>query len=138
MVEKTKAAFRAMRDECGLTQQDIADEFGVNKMTIKRWEKPGEAMPPDDVWEWMVKARDNLYAEAKHFVDEVTREHKGCDSIVVIYYRSQDEVDQRQLPVGLDRPVGYVNAITRETVRILRDRHIDVRYAYAPQLVRKE
>lgn len=37
---RTKAAFRALREECGLTQADIAAEAGVRLLTVKKWENP--------------------------------------------------------------------------------------------------
>lgn len=130
---KTKAALRAMREDCGLTQQDVADEFGVRVLTVKRWERPGESEPPDDVWSTMLSWHDELRAEAKRHAEEIISmrgEEKNDAPVVLAYYRTQDELDARQLPCGLDRPVGYANAITREVARLLAEEGVAVRYAY--------
>lgn len=49
----SKAAFRAARERCGISQKMLADRFGNAVMTVKRWEKPGEAEPPADVQAWL-------------------------------------------------------------------------------------
>lgn len=49
----SKAAFRAARERCGISQKMLADRFGNAVLTVKRWEKPGEAEPPADVQAWL-------------------------------------------------------------------------------------
>ena len=34
------AEFRAMREQVGLSQADVADTLGVNVRSVKRWEDP--------------------------------------------------------------------------------------------------
>ena len=62
-MKKTKAALKALREECGLSQQDIADEAGVNILAVKRWENPEYPgrIPPDDVWQFLLQARGAMY-----------------------------------------------------------------------------
>lgn len=133
MIKKTNASFRAIREECGMTQNDLAEEFDVTLRSVKRWEHPNkDYQPPDDVWEWLLECRENLYQEAQNAADSVLSRHKGTSPVAVAYYRTQEELDARQLSVDRDYPVGYTNAITREAVRILeREKHIDVGFEYS-------
>jgi len=39
--------FRAMRVGLALTQQDVAEAFGVDTTTISRWERAGMRIPAD-------------------------------------------------------------------------------------------
>ena len=50
---RTKADFRALREELGLSQTDLGRALGVKTLTVKRWEKDGPDgfLVPDDVWD---------------------------------------------------------------------------------------
>lgn len=132
MIEKTKAAFRAVREECGLTNQDVADEAGASLAAVRKWEYETRPynQPPDDVWAWLLACREGLYEEARRAVNEALAMHRGDAPVVLTYYRTQEQLDARQLAAGMDRPVGYINAITREVARQLCDKHVDVVLAY--------
>lgn len=131
-MEQSKAAFRAIREECGMTQQDVAVELGYDPRSVKRWENEAatDYRAPEAAWAWLLACRDALYEEADHAVREVLRMHRGDAPVALTYYRTQEQLDARQLDAERDRPVGYVNAVTRECARQLRDKHVDVVYAY--------
>ena len=50
---RTKADFRALREELGLSQTDLGLALGVKTLTVKRWEKDGPEgfLVPDDAWD---------------------------------------------------------------------------------------
>ena len=51
---RTKADFKALRETCGLSQQNVADALGVHLQTIKRWEKPSFPYAvPDDAFDYL-------------------------------------------------------------------------------------
>lgn len=132
---KTKAAFRALRESCGMTQRDVADEAGVAVFSVKRWENEDESshQPPDDVWEWLVECHQNMIAEARgsaaKALDLADEERNGAP-IAIRYYRTQEALDEAQLPLGTDRPVGYVNAIAMRAAEIIEEAGRETVLAY--------
>lgn len=130
-MKKTKAAFRAFREECGLTQQDIADEAGVQILSVKRWENTKEDhQPPDDVWQWLLALRGAMYEDARQITKQIIESlPEGAKDLVLDYYRTQEDLDSVQLPED-DEPVGYVNARTRLVGQMLDAKEIKYSYAY--------
>lgn len=132
---KTKAAFRALREACGMTQKDVADEAGVAVFSAKRWENNdnGGHMPPDDVWEWLVECHAAMEAEAHEAAAKALalrdEEHSGAP-VAIRYYRSQEALDEAQLPRGLDRPAGYVNAIARRAAALIEEAGVNTLFVY--------
>lgn len=132
---KTKAAFRALRESCGMTQRDVADEAGVAVFSVKRWENEDESshQPPDDVWEWLVECHQNMIAEARESAAKalaLAREERSDGPIAIRYYRTQEALDEAQLPLGIDRPVGYVNAVSMRAAEIIEDAGMDTLLIY--------
>lgn len=132
---KTKAAFRALRESCGMTQRDVADEAGVAVFSVKRWENEDDSshQPPDDVWEWLVECHQGMVAEARESAAEVLAladEERNEGPIAIRYYRTQEALDEAQLPMGMDRPVGYVNAIAMRSAEIIEEAGRETVLAY--------
>lgn len=132
-MKKSKTAFRALREDCGLTQQDVADETGANKVTVKRWERPDIKYydPPDEVWEWLLGVRDTMHADAEAMAERLMRMAASVQCakpLTITYYRTQEELDAVQLPAGLDRPVGFANATARRVADILEESGWEVEY----------
>lgn len=130
-MKKTKAAFRAIREECGLTQQDIADEADVKILSVKRWENTKEDhQPPDDVWQWLLALRGAMYEDARHITTQIIESlTEDAKDLVLDYYRTQEDLDSVQLPEA-DEPVGYVNARTRLVGQMLDAKEIKYSYTY--------
>lgn len=130
-MKKNKASFRALRDDCGLTQQDVADYFGVRVLSVKRWENDKEpSQPPDDVWEWIVDLNNAITAEAQMWADKVITmadEEDNNDPIYIAYYRTQDDLDRFGKD---DRPYSLVNTISRKAASIIEAAGYDVQFAY--------
>lgn len=130
-----KAWFRATREICGLSQSDVADEAGVNVMSVKRWEKQGEAEPPEDVCAWLLAARQD-HDDA---VDDICREYVMWlhhDSklqpvaLMEIYRNQRDANLERDANDWADMPYSYVNAIRKSAAERLRGMGITVRWRY--------
>lgn len=129
-MKKTKAAFRALREECGMTQREVADEFDVQILTVKKWENPNSNIkePPDDVWQWLLALRGAMHQDAREIADQIVASlPNGATDLELNYFRTQEALDAVQLP-DADEPVGYVNARMRLVGQLL-DRE-EVKYTY--------
>lgn len=128
-----KADFKAARETCGLSQQDVADALGVRATTVKRWERPGFPEPPEDAREWlrgMLDAHERAVL-AMLVLAERRLEEDGVREVSVTYLRDQAEYDALGRDPG---PFGVVNARSRDAAAILRDEGFDVSFAYPGEL----
>lgn len=123
---RTKADFKAARESCGLTQQNVADACGVSVRAVKRWEKPGWAEPPEDAWEYIDGMADLMVHEALLLVDRslAAAEATGM-GVVLTYHRDQ---------ATCDGPLGFENAVKRMAARHLEVEGIDVSFRYPDDL----
>ena len=127
----SKAQFREIRERCGISQQMLADRFGNAVLTVKRWEKPGEAEPPADVQAWlesMLTQHVEAVEAALDAVEEMTETQGHAPSHVdLLYYRSQEHYDR----YGRDKgDCAIVNARSREIAAILEAQGIEARFRY--------
>ena len=127
----SKAAFRAARERCGISQKMLADRFGNAVLTVKSWEKPGEAEPPADVQAWlesMLTQHVEAVEAALDAVEEMTETQGHAPSHVdLLYYRSQAHYDT----YGRDKgDYAIVNARSREIGAILEAEGIEARFRY--------
>ena len=120
--ERSKLELRALREIVGLSQADMAEALGVNRTTVKRWERPDSDgyTPPDDAFELL----DNLVAQQDATVSAALAEHGGDAAVTLPYYRTQEELEAAGRP-GL---VGVANATTLAVAGELRRRGVDVRF----------
>ncbi len=137
-MKKTKAALKALREECGLSQQDIADEAGVNILAVKRWENPEYPgrIPPDDVWQFLLQARGAMYQDAREIADQIIESLSTIEKpqdLQLDYFRKQEDLDAVQLESGIDEPVGYYNARMRLVGQLLDKAEIPYTYRYPTQ-----
>ena len=127
----SKAQFREIRERCGISQKMLADRFSNAVLTVKRWEKPGEAEPPADVqawWESMLTQHVEAVEAALDAVDEMTETQGHAPNHVdLLYYRSQAHYDR----FGRDKgDYAIVNARSREIAAILEAQGIEARFRY--------
>lgn len=126
----TKADFRATRETIGLTQRDVAEACDVALRTVKRWEHPDWGDPPEDAWEWileMLDRHDSMVDEAVGRACSISAEHGELESVVITYYRDQEQYDAHGRDDG---PVGFANAVAREVGAVLTNEGIEVEFAY--------
>ena len=100
-------------------------------LTVKRWEKPGEAEPPADAQAWlesMLTQHVEAVEAALDAVDEMTETQGHAPSHVgLLYYRSQEHYDR----YGRDKgDYAIVNARSREIAAILEAQGIEARFRY--------
>lgn len=127
----SKAQFREIRERCGISQKMLADRFSNAVLTVKRWEKPGEAEPPADVQAWlesMLTQHVEAVEAALDAVDEMTETQGHAPNHVdLLYYRSQAHYDR----FGRDKgDYTIVNARSREIAAILEAQGIEARFRY--------
>lgn len=127
---RTKADFRALRESLGMTQQDVADEAGVAVRTVKRWENPDGQDAPEDVVAFLVACKTAMDADVALYLDVVRKETDKEATVMVPYYRTQEDLDAVQINQGADLPVGYVNALSRRIAERLSDEGYDVSFEY--------
>lgn len=131
MKAMSKAQFRATRERCGISQQMMADHFGNKVLTVKRWEKPGEAEPPEDAQTYLLHMLDlhvQAVKAALDAVDEMEELHGEPPSHVdLLYYRSQAHYDR----YGRDKgDFSVVNARAREIAALLEAQGIEARFVF--------
>lgn len=127
----SKAQFREIRERCGISQKMLADRFSNAVLTVKRWEKPGEAEPPADVQAWlesMLTQHVEAVEAALDAVDEMTETQGHAPNHVdLLYYRSQAHYDR----FGRDKgDYAIVNARSRDIAAILEAEGIEARFRY--------
>lgn len=130
-MEKTHAAFRAMRESLGLSQKNVADALGVQQRSVRRWEEPDYYLPPADAWEYL-EHMSAVYAKGvaaalSQVADIVGEAGKAPNAIAMTYYRSQQEYDDMGRDEG---PYGFRNAMTREVAAKLRAAGYDVTVSF--------
>lgn len=129
-MDKTKANFRAIRESCGMTQSDVSGETGATVGVVRSWEDPScGVLPPDDVWTWLLMARDALVMDARDAVGQITLS-RTMQVVALPYYRTQGDLDAVQLAQGIDEPVGYYNARTRMIAQMLAEREVPYEFVY--------
>ena len=127
----SKAQFRATRERCGISQQMMADHFGNKVLTVKRWEKPGEAEPPEDAQAYLRHMLD-LHVQAVEAaldaVDEMEELNGNPPAHVdLLYYRSQAHYDR----YGRDKgDFAVVNARAREIAALMETQGIEARFVF--------
>lgn len=80
-MERTKAAFKALRERVGMSQNLLADAVGVRVLTVKRWEHPTyQWTPPEDAWAVLVEAAALQMQVVGFAVDKAVELHKEIGS----------------------------------------------------------
>ena len=114
---KTKANFRALREMCGVTQQQVADELGVRALTVKRWEK-GETPIPGDAMAWLTGCVEEHDAGVAENLGRILATIPADGEVCLTYYRTQEQADAEAYPEQAG-PYGFLNAVTRSTAERL-------------------
>ncbi len=91
----TKATFRALREEVGLSIPDLAHILGVHVQSIKRWENPDYTqVPPQMAWDALgeiMQKRDWIIEST--LTDEFIKACKN-HKVTLTYFRDQVEYDK--------------------------------------------
>lgn len=123
------ADFKALREECGLTQQDVADAMDVLLVTEKRWEEPGRLDLPEKAQTYLREQYRRMLEIAEFATDKAVElsAGTGAQHVVLTYYRDQEQYDK----LGRDEgPVGLVNAAARLARRYIEAEGLTVEFRY--------
>lgn len=129
---RTKADFKALREACGLSQQNVADALGVHLQTIKRWEKPSFPYAvPDDAFGYLDSVAESQANQVNYMLGVVAKqvEQFGKNPVLVpiTYYRDQQMYDKYGRDEG---PFGWPNAVARKLAYELDKRGISYSFRY--------
>lgn len=130
------ADFRALREQVGYSQQDVADALGVKVLSVKRWENPEYPFEiPQDAWDILDEAYRLQHTVVAAAVDracgagEATGMHADVP-VVLAYWRTQRDYDERHpLDPG---SYGQANATARAVAEKLRDLGFSVSFRFTP------
>lgn len=128
-MERTPADFKAAREACGMSQQALADALGVNKRSVKRWER-GDNPPPQDAWDALdaqAANRDAAIEWAWSVIDAVEETGREPSAVELTYWRDQAEYDAHGRDEGY---YGCANANARAVADVLRGCGIECRFRY--------
>lgn len=87
---------------------------------------------PDDVFDWLVTAYLDMHERSIGIARSIAEE-RGEGEIVLPYFRVQEDLDEVQLPLGQDQPVGFFNATMRLTFAILAEMGLSVSFGYGDE-----
>lgn len=132
-MERTKAAFKASREQVGLKQADLAAALGVETRSVRRWESPAAEgyRAPEDAWRILEEAREAQRRQMAYAL-EVVRTQAGAlgqapAAVTLTYYRDQEQYDA----CGRDKgPVGVANANARAVADALEREGYAVEWRY--------
>ncbi len=91
----THATFRAIREQLGYSQDQLAIELDVSLRTIKRWESPAGTEIPAGVEQDLLELKELQQSAVDTIVDQVKQVERNIGSdaktIQMTYYRNQLE-----------------------------------------------
>lgn len=120
------ADFRARRERCGLTQQEMADAVGVRVLAVKKWERPGGPVAPADAWEFLEAVETARRAVVKQ-AEEAALQFAERGAVQLTYYRTQEQFDEYGRDEG---PFGVANANARAVADRLESMGFEIAWAY--------
>ena len=97
---RTKQEFKALREQVGMSQADLAFALYVSERSVKRWEsvKYKEYNAPKDAWDILdnaLKLQRQVVATALGQVEEAAQTIGDYpESVKLVYWTSQEEYDK--------------------------------------------
>lgn len=136
MTHDQAAEFRALREQVGLSQQDVAGALGIKVLSVKRWEKPDYPFEiPQDAWGVLDEAYRLQRTVVESAVDRVIAagESVGRSAempVRITYWRTQGDYDE----CHPHDPGSYsqANATARAVAEKLRGLGLHVAFAFMP------
>lgn len=126
----TAANFRALREICGVTQQQVADVLGVSVLTVKKWEK-GVNRVPGDALSFIREAAAEHTRAVRTEVAEAASSAQPGSALCLTYYRTQEQADlEAGLAGGTAGPYQFLNAVRRSVGERLIDMGYLVSFKY--------
>lgn len=122
----SSAEFRARRERCGMTQQDMADAVGVRVLAVKKWERPDGPTAPADAWAFL-EAVEAVRKDVVSQAEEAALRYGGRGAVQLTFYRTQEQFDAHGRDDG---PVGVANANAIAVADRLESMGFEVGWAY--------
>ncbi|MDO5067469.1 MAG: helix-turn-helix transcriptional regulator [Propionibacteriaceae bacterium] len=104
----TGSLFRVLREGMGLSQQDLAGLFGVQKRAVQRWEG-GDREIPTSRGEELLQLFQHFEEVVAHHVEQA----HASGGLVVVGVLD----DEGEMPAGWQRAVAF--AVVRATPRVV-------------------
>ena len=127
---RSKQEFKALREQVGMSQADLAFALGVTERSAKRWEsiKYTNYNAPQDAWDILddaLKLQRQVISAALGQIDEAAQEVGGYPaSVKLVYWSSQAEYDEYHC-VDDDGDWRQANATARIASYALHERGIE-------------
>nr|DAQ31604.1 MAG TPA: helix-turn-helix domain protein [Caudoviricetes sp.] len=127
---RSKQEFKALREQVGMSQTDLALALGVAERSVKRWEsiKYSNYSAPQDAWDILDDALNlqrQVISAALGQIDEAAQEVGGYPaSVKLVYWSSQAEYDEYHC-VDDDGDWRQANATARIVSYALHERGIE-------------
>ena len=127
---RSKQEFKALREQVGMSQADLAFALGVTERSAKRWEsiKYTNYNAPQDAWDILddaLKLQRQVISAALGQIDEAAQEVGGYpESVKLVYWSSQAEYDEYHC-VDDDGDWRQANATARIVSYALHERGIE-------------
>ena len=141
---RNKQEFKALREQVGMSQTDLALALDVSERSVKRWEsvKYKEYNAPQDAWDILddaLKLQRQVISAALGQIDEAAQEVGGYPaSVKLVYWSSQAEYDEHHC-VDDDGDWRQANATARIVSYALHERGIETDWiSGADKLVPKQ
>ena len=123
----TKATLKAMREMCGLTQQDVARELGVTDRSVRRWENPEQPhTPPQELIDFIADSFRAHFDAISQTMD-IVEDFDKAQNIQLTVYRNQAQYDTLGRDSGL---YTVANANTYAVAQALTTQGYKVSFAY--------
>lgn len=131
-IERTKAGFRALRDLCGVTQDELAQVLSCDLKTVQRLESPRreDMQPREEDWRALEQLRRTQVAQldyamqtVERAIDSGTRPH-----VDIPYFRTQAAYDSEGRDAGSFR---LANRVAGEVAEALDEMGVEVTLFYA-------
>ncbi|MDU3532101.1 MAG: helix-turn-helix transcriptional regulator [Alloscardovia omnicolens] len=136
MESRGKADFRALREELGITQDDLARGFEIPLSYVKNWEKQSSPyMPSDEAWEWLDVMAERARQITRITVEQIEQTYVGYgmpECVTLTYYRNAQDYREHATRMQLESADTWqtVNVQMRMVARKLRDHGFRIRFAY--------
>lgn len=127
---RSKQEFKALREQVGMSQADLAIALGVTERSAKRWEsiKYSNYNAPKDAWDILdgaLKLQRQVISVALGQIEEAAQEVGGYPaSVKLVYWSSQAEYDEYHC-VDDDGDWRQANATARIVSYALHERGIE-------------
>lgn len=127
---RNKQEFKALREQIGMSQTDLALALDVSERSVKRWEsiKYKEYNAPQDAWDILddaLQLQRQVVSAALGQIEEAAQEVGGYpESVKLVYWSSQAEYDEHHC-VDDDGDWRQANATARIVSYALHERGIE-------------